>query len=224
MLFTVIPHGPSLVRELPGESDLRRLGRRVRLDAGEADAQPGAAGDVHDASPARRLHARRHGLRTVERAVHVHGEDRLPFLRRDLFQRSSHLAEHAACVVHQDVHAPRRRGCLGDERVHRGLVADVDDARRALAVGGRAQPGRLVQFGLQHVAGPHVGAALGEGEGDGAAEAVGGAGDDCRCDRRIAMFIPQRLRGGWRRARPVWRATARACRSRCRGSTPRAAR
>jgi hypothetical protein len=32
-----------LVGELPREADLRGLGRRVRLDAGEADAESGAA-------------------------------------------------------------------------------------------------------------------------------------------------------------------------------------
>src|ERR1043165_7825290 len=45
-----------LVRELPREPDLRRLGGRVRLDARETDAAPGAARDVDDAARARRLY------------------------------------------------------------------------------------------------------------------------------------------------------------------------
>ena len=41
-----------LVGQLPGETDLRRLGRRVGLDPGETDAEPGPARDVDDAPEA----------------------------------------------------------------------------------------------------------------------------------------------------------------------------
>src|SRR4029450_828904 len=72
MLLTVMPHGPrscasarvspsvaaapDLVRHPPPHPALRRLPPRVRLDAGEADAEAGAAGDVDDPSAARGLH------------------------------------------------------------------------------------------------------------------------------------------------------------------------
>ena len=118
---------PELVGELAREADLRRLGRRVGLDAGQADAQPGAARDVDDPPAARRLHARRHGLRAVERAGHVDVEDRLPIPGRHLLERPTDLAEHAAGVVHQDVDPararlpPRRRGASTA-----ALVAHVD--------------------------------------------------------------------------------------------------
>src|SRR5262249_36839033 len=49
---------PELMRQLAGQADLRRLGRGVGLNAGEADAEPGAARDVDDAPGMRRLHAR----------------------------------------------------------------------------------------------------------------------------------------------------------------------
>ena len=52
-----------LMRQLPGEADLRGLGRRVGLDAGQADPQARAAGDVDDAAGPRGLHARRDRLR-----------------------------------------------------------------------------------------------------------------------------------------------------------------
>ena len=41
---------PELVGELPGQSDLARLGRGIGLNAGEADAEPGARRDHHDAA------------------------------------------------------------------------------------------------------------------------------------------------------------------------------
>ena len=100
---------PELVGELAREADLRRLRRRVGLDAGEADAEPGAARDVDDPSAARRLHAGRHRLREVERAGDVDVEDRLPVRRRDLLERPADLSEHAAGVVHQNVDAARTR-------------------------------------------------------------------------------------------------------------------
>ena len=128
---------PELVRELPRQSDLRRLRRRVRLNAGEADAEPRAARDVDDAAAARRLHPRRDGLRAVERAGDVDVEDVLPLVRRDLLERAADLAEHAAGVVHENVDAARRRRRFGDEGVDRALVAHVDDARRAHAASAR---------------------------------------------------------------------------------------
>ena len=86
-----------------------------------------AARDVDDAAPARPLHPRRDRLREVERSGHVHVEDALPLLRRDLLERATDLPEDAAGVVHEDVNA-----CgLGDECVDGRLVAHVHDTRRA---------------------------------------------------------------------------------------------
>ena len=65
-LLTVMFHGPELVRELAREADLPGLGAGIGLDAGEADAEPGAARDVDDPPVALRLHARRDRLRHEE--------------------------------------------------------------------------------------------------------------------------------------------------------------
>src|SRR5262249_43289945 len=114
-----------LVGELAREADLRGLRRCIRLDPGQADAKAGAARDVDDASAARRFHAGRNGLRAIEGAGHVDVEDRLPLLRRDLLERPAPLAEHAAGIVDQDVHAARRRGRLRDAVVDGGAIANI---------------------------------------------------------------------------------------------------
>ena len=48
------PEGPELVGQLAGQADLAGLGAGIGLDAGEADAQPGARGDVDDPAVALR--------------------------------------------------------------------------------------------------------------------------------------------------------------------------
>ena len=169
-----------LVRELPGEPDLRRLRGGVRLDAREADAEAGAAGDVDDAAAARALHPRRDGLGEVERARHVHGEDVLPLFGRHVLERTPHLAEHAAGVVDQDVDVAGRCGRFGDEPFRGVLLAHIERARSARSTGGPAQAARLEQFVLEEVAGPHVRAGPRERQADRAAEPVRRAGHDRR--------------------------------------------
>ena len=50
MLLTVIPKGPSSWASWHCQADLGGLGRGIGLDSGQADPQPGAAGDVDDAA------------------------------------------------------------------------------------------------------------------------------------------------------------------------------
>ena len=74
---------------------------------------------------------------------------------------------------------PEAAAAVGDARVDRGPVAHVDDHARVHdppALGTGASVSR--SSSSMHVARPDVGAALGERDGDGAAEAVRGAGDD----------------------------------------------
>ena len=73
-------------------------------------------------------------------------------LRRDLLERPSHLSEHAAGVVHQDVDAARGRGRRGDARVDGGPVAHVGDHRAARSAGrrGTALPSRGARRRARH--------------------------------------------------------------------------
>src|SRR6185312_11587629 len=59
------------------------------------------------------------------------------------------------------------------------LVANVHHAGGAGAAAGNDLLPGVEQFVLEQIAGPHMRAALGECEGDRAAEAVRGTGDDC---------------------------------------------
>src|SRR5919197_2249711 len=52
---------PELVCQLAHEAELRRLGRGIRLDAGQADPETGAASDHDNAALALSLHTRRDG-------------------------------------------------------------------------------------------------------------------------------------------------------------------
>src|SRR5665647_2493333 len=167
-----------LVRQLPREADLRSLRRRVRLDAGKTDPQAGAARDVDDAAAAHRLHSWRNSLCEIERAGDVDVEDALPLIRRHVLERTAHLTQYAAGVVHKDVHAARCHARIGDHRVHGALVAHVHFARGARSAGCTAELLCLEQLVADHVAGPHTCAALAEREADRTPEAVGRAGND----------------------------------------------
>src|SRR5205085_948508 len=148
-----------LVRELPGEPDLCRLRRGVRLDAGEADSEARAAGDVDDPTRARLLHSRRNRLGAVERAGDVDVEDALPVARRDLLERAADLAEHSAGVVDEDVDASARSRRLTHECLDGVLVRHVHDARRAApaSLGACGKTLRLTELGLDDVASPDSG-------------------------------------------------------------------
>src|SRR6185437_7005774 len=133
------PEAAELMRRLPGEADLARLGARVGLDAREAHAAPGAGRDVDDATVAALLHPRRNRARAHERAGQVRVDDRAPVVVGHLLERPADLADHTARVVDEDVDAPDR----ADEVVHlrgvrdvdRVLVAAVDDGACALERG-----------------------------------------------------------------------------------------
>ena len=117
---------PELVRELARETDLRRLRRRVRLDAGEADTESRAARDVDDA-PVRAAFIDGATACDMKNAPETFtSKMRLPVARRDLFERTSDLAEDAAGVVDENVDS------LGgadftDEAIDGALVDDVHD-------------------------------------------------------------------------------------------------
>ena len=131
--------GAELMGELARQADLRRLGRGIGLDAGQADAEAGAAGDVDDAAATCRASCRAPPPATVEGAGHIDVEDGLPFRRRDLLQRPADLAEHAAGIVDQDIDWPASRSAsatkashlLGGRRHRRGRAAQVCAAQRA---------------------------------------------------------------------------------------------
>src|SRR5262249_35056457 len=116
-------------------------------------------------------------LRAIEGACDVDGEDGAPIWRRDRFERAPHLAEDAAGIVDENMDLVRAMFGLGDERLHLFGVADVDAANGA---GVAAQPARFLELVGKQVAGPDPCAARHESLGDGAAEAMGGAGDDDR--------------------------------------------
>jgi hypothetical protein len=170
--------GSEFVRELSGESDLPGLRGCVRLDAGEAHAQPGAARDVDDASVARRLHRRGDRLAAVERAVQVHGHDRAPVHFRNLLERPAGLSEHAARVVDEDVDATVARERLARHRVHRPAIGHVEGARHEPGALRSGEPLGLAQLVGQDVTADHLAPKLREGQRDRPADAVRGTGDD----------------------------------------------
>src|SRR6266550_1179724 len=125
-----------LVRGLAREADLARLGTRVRLDPGEADAAAGARGDVDDPSVAGRLHPGHDRPRADEGALQVRVDDGLPVLVGDLLEWTADLPDDAAGVVDEDVDWAD----LLDERGHLRAIGDVDRVlvhavhRRAVAL------------------------------------------------------------------------------------------
>ena len=126
----MIPYGPELVRRLAREADLPGLRAGVRLDAGQADAAPGAGGDVDDPAVAALLHAGHDRARAEERARQVRVDDGLPVVVGDLLERPADLADDAARVVDEDVDPadPSRRSastCAASRDVDRVAVAAV---------------------------------------------------------------------------------------------------
>ena len=119
------------VRELTRQADLPGLGARVSLNASQADAETGAAGDVDDPAVAFLLHAGRNRLRHEECAGQIDVEDGLPILLRDLFKRAAELAAHAAGIVDQNVDCPGVWLDRRDRGLHRVAVTDVHDMRAA---------------------------------------------------------------------------------------------
>ena len=80
-----------LVGKLPRQANLGCFGRGISLDAGEADAQPRAAGDVDDAAKVGLFHARSDGLGEVESGRSVDGKNVVPIFGRDLFEGTADL-------------------------------------------------------------------------------------------------------------------------------------
>src|SRR5450631_1154103 len=99
--------GAEFMRELARQPDLASLGAGIGLNAGEADAEPGTAGDVDDAPIAALFHAGGHGLRHEEGAGKIDVENRLPIGLRDFLQWSPDLATYAAGVVDENIHRAR---------------------------------------------------------------------------------------------------------------------
>jgi len=148
------PKGAELVRELARQADLRRLRRGVGLDAGEADAEPGAARDVDDPAGARRLHARHTACARLKTPVtltskiccHCWGVT---------FSIAGRLAADAAGVGDEDVDAAAAGEHLGDESLDRIGIGDVDRAHldpapaAGLCSSGDAQPSALTSRSRQ---------------------------------------------------------------------------
>src|SRR6185436_18633496 len=110
---------------------------------------------------------------------------------------------------------------LRRQLLHRTLATNVHGARRARAAGYAAEPCRLLHLVGEYVAGPHSRAAFGERQADGAAEPVGGAGNDHRLAAELDVHVP--LRTWWRPAPPAYRVTAGGSRARCRAPAQPAA-
>ena len=123
--------GTEFMPELAGQADQCRFGSSIGLDAGEADRQSGTAGDIHDAPAACCLHARRHGLAKVKRATHVDGENCVPLFGGNSFQRLADLPQHAARIVHQNIHPATRCVYFRHQGVHRIGAGDVHRAADA---------------------------------------------------------------------------------------------
>ena len=92
---------------LPGEPDLPGLGAGVGLDAGPADAPPGAGGDVHDPAPAAGASCPGRPPGCTGRCWSGCVHDGVPSSPRCyLLDRPCDLADDPAGVVHQDVDRP----------------------------------------------------------------------------------------------------------------------
>ena len=92
-----------LMSELARQADHGGFGGGIGLDAGQAYRESGTAGNIHDAPEARGLHAWRDRLTQVERTTDVDGENRVPFLQCDGFQRLADLTQYTSGVVHENV-------------------------------------------------------------------------------------------------------------------------
>ena len=123
-----------LVGHLPGEADLAGLRRGVGLDAGEADAAPGARGDVDDPAVAGGLHDARGGPGAVERRAQVGVQDGVPGGVGQLVDRRVRLALHSPGVVDENVQLAE----AGEERVHG--VASPAGRRCPCRPGARSRP------------------------------------------------------------------------------------
>ena len=164
MLLTVMPHGPSScaswrVRPICAAFADAYAWMPVRLMPSPAPLEM-----LMIRPPRCCLHPRRHRLRAVEGAGDVDVEDRLPFVGRNLLERPSHLAEHAAGVVHEDVDAARGRGRRSDAGIDRSAIADVRDRRPTRSARAAAQRFRLAHLVFDDVTRPDVRSALGEGQ------------------------------------------------------------
>src|SRR5262249_21637757 len=94
-----------LVRELAREPDLAGLGAGIGLDAGEAHAEAGAAGDVDDPAPALPLHAGYDGLRAEEGTGEIDLENGVPVGFGDLLDWPADLPANSPGIVDQDIDA-----------------------------------------------------------------------------------------------------------------------
>ena len=132
--------------ELARQAHQRRLGCGIGLDTGQADGQPGAAGDVDDTSGARCLHAGCNRLAQVERAAHIDRKDGIPLLWGHGLQRAADLSQHAASVVDQDVHLWAGLADLLHQRLDSLGLGDIHDPAVTLTTTVTAQVFRVGQF------------------------------------------------------------------------------
>src|SRR5262249_13227262 len=100
-----------------------RAEARVACDAGDRT-------DVDDAAVATLNHAARDGLRDEETSAQIGVEDQVPVLPADLEGR---LADVAAGIVDQHVHAANGGFGIGAESADAVVVADVEFERRGSA-------------------------------------------------------------------------------------------
>jgi hypothetical protein len=159
------------------QADQPVLGRQVGglVDRGH---QAVHRGNVDDAAPAALAHARQHRLHDVEGRGQVDGEDRVPALDREVLDRAGVLD---AGVVDHDVDRPERARGRVDQAgglVGAGQVGLHVGAARAAGLG-QLRGNRLAlrrRFDAVH---DDMGAGLRHRLGDGQADALGGAGNQC---------------------------------------------
>jgi hypothetical protein len=165
--------GPKLQRELLGQAYKGVLGRAIGLDAGQARAQASARRDGDNAPVFLRFHPRRGSLGAPEGGVHIGGKELMPIMLGDVFQRLGHLAPHAAGGQCKHVDAAEQLDDLGEPCLHLAAIGKIE---RHGVLGacrlGFQQPLRV------KVKSDDARAGVSESRNDGAANALGGAGDD----------------------------------------------
>ena len=90
---------PQLMRQLPGEPNLPRLGACIGLNSGQAHPEPRPRRDIHDAPPPSAFHMRKSGAAGKVDPVEIDREDSSPRLWRDLLERTSDLSQHPSGIV-----------------------------------------------------------------------------------------------------------------------------
>ena len=133
------------MRKLPGQADFARFCGGIGLYPGQADTEPGAAGDCDDASGGGLFHAGNNRLRHQKGAGKIDAQDGVPIRGTHVLGGLTDLTANAAGAMHQNIDRTK----MAEDSRDRSGVRHVEHRSGNIFVGHSPQP-RCIAVNSQH--------------------------------------------------------------------------